>query len=118
MITPTASLLIWGLIGGIGYAGTRLSTALWGNQEIDGKARALAIAQFVVALLLAPSAAMTLAPWIVILFPSAPREPVAFIVGLSFNAIWPIMTERGFLRKLIADFMRGFANRLTPGDDE
>lgn len=117
MITPAATLLIWGLIGGIGYAGTRLSTALWGNQEIEPQARRLAIAQFCLAILLAPAAAMTLAPWIVILFPHAPREPVAFIVGLSFNAIWPIMTERGFLRKLIADFMRGFANRLTPGAD-
>ena len=117
MITPAASLLVWGFIGGIGYAGTRLSTALWGNQEIEPHAQRLALAQFLVALLLAPSAAMTLTPWLVILFPSAPQQPVAFIVGLSFNAIWPIMTERGFIRKLIADFMRGFANRLTPGAD-
>ena len=117
MITPAATLLIWGLIGGIGYAGTRLSTALWGNQEIEPQARRLAIAQFCLAILLAPAAAMTLTPWLVILFPTAPHQPVAFIVGLSFNAIWPIMTERGFLRKLIADFMRGFANRLTPGAD-
>ena len=117
MITPAATLLIWGLIGGIGYAGTRLSTALWGNQEIEPNARALAIAQFVLAIILAPSAAMTLTPWLVILFPNAPQQPIAFIVGLSFNSIWPIMTERGFVRKLIADFMRGFANRLTPGAD-
>lgn len=104
--------LVWGLVGGVGYAGTRLSTALWGGLEISGRARALAIAQFAVAVLLAPAAAYVFTPTLREVYPSATVPATAFLTGLMFNAIWPLLVEPKFVRQLVADMARGLAARL------
>lgn len=115
MFNVVGSAALWGLVGGAGYAGTRLATALWGGREISGRAQRLAIAQFLVAILLSPFAAEAFAPVIIAHYPRATVQSTALMVGLSFNAIWPLLIERGFLRQLIADLARGLADRLTPG---
>lgn len=108
---------LWGFVGGVGYAGTRLSTTLWGALEVAPRARNLALSQFVVALFLSPFAGYAFTPLIMAKFPSMALQPTALMIGLSFNAVWPLFVERGFLRKLVSDFARGLANRLSPGAD-
>lgn len=110
--------LIWGFIGGVGYAGTRLSTALWGGREITGRARALAVSQFVLSLILAPSAAYAFTPMAIGLLPRATMPSTSFMVGLCFNAVWPLLIEPKFLRRLIADMARGLADKLSSGVDK
>lgn len=107
---------LWGLIGGCGYAATRLSTALWGGREITGRARALALAQFGISLVLAPAAAHAFTPIVLGFIPKANVPATAMMVGLSFNAVWPMLMEPKFLRQLISDMARGLANKLTPGE--
>ena len=109
------SAAFWGFVGGVGYSGTRLSTALWGGREISARARRLAIAQFAIALFLAPFAAHAGTPIVMGLFPQATLQSTALLVGLSFNAIWPLLVEPQFLRQLVADLARGLADRLNPG---
>lgn len=109
------SAALWGFVGGAGYAGTRLATALWGGREISGRAQRLAIAQFLLAMLLAPFAAHAFTPIAMAYFDKATVQSTGLMIGLSFNAIWPLLIERGFLRQLIADLARGLADRLTPG---
>lgn len=115
MLNLVGSAALWGFVGGAGYAGTRLATALWGGKEISARAQRLAVAQFVLAMMLAPFAAHAFAPIIVTYFPKATIPSTALMIGLSFNAVWPLLIERGFLRQLIADLARGLADRLTPG---
>lgn len=109
------SAAFWGFVGGVGYSGTRLSTALWGGREISARARRLAVAQFMIALFLSPFAAHAAAPIVLDMIPRATLQATAFLVGLSFNAIWPLLVEPQFLRQLIADLARGLADRLNPG---
>lgn len=116
MLSVFGSAAFWGFIGGVGYAGTRLSTALWGGPEIDVRARRLAISQFVLALILAPAAAHVGAPIVTEAFPALKIAAAGLVVGMLFNAVWPLVTERAFLRKLIADIAGGIAARLTPGE--
>lgn len=104
--------LVWGLVGGIGYAGTRLSTALWGGEEITSRARSLAIAQFGVAVMLAPAAAYAFTPMLQGVYSSAPVPATSFLTGLLFNAVWPLLVEPKFVRQLVADMARGLASRL------
>jgi|GEM_PF-4588245 len=106
---------LWGFIGGVGYAGTRLATALWGGEEIPVQAQRLAWAQFVLSMILAPFAAHAFTPIVLDAFPAATLPATGLMLGLSFNAIWPLLIERGFLRQLIADLARGLADRLTSG---
>lgn len=113
VIGPSA---IWGLVGGVGYAGTRLTTALWGGREISPRARRLAVAQFGLAILLAPFAAHAFTPIVLSLFPRATAPSTALLIGLLFNAVWPLVVEPRFLRTLIADMARGLAARLSSGD--
>lgn len=47
MLNVGGAAALWGFIGGVGYAGTRLATALWGGTEIPAQAQRLAWAQFV-----------------------------------------------------------------------
>lgn len=115
MLTVGGAAALWGFVGGVGYAGTRLATALWGGREIPARAQRLAVAQFVLAMILAPFAAHAFTPLIMAYFPKATIPSTALMLGLSFNAIWPLLIERGFLRQLIADLARGLADRLTPG---
>lgn len=108
---------LWGLLGGVGYAGPRLATALWGGREITARARKLAVAQFGVALILAPAASAALTPMLLDSFPKATPSASAFFIGLMFNATWPLLMEPQFLRSLIADLLAGAARRLKPGDN-
>ena len=39
----------------------------------------------------------------------------ALLVGVLFNAVWPLATERALLHKLIADVAAGIAARMTSG---
>lgn len=106
---------LWGFIGGVGYAGTRLSTALWGGREIAARARALALAQFALAMVLAPAAGHAFTPMVTKALPFATVPATALMVGLCFNAVWPLLMEPKFLRQLIADLARGLADKLTVG---
>lgn len=115
MLSVFGSAAFWGFVGGVGYAGTRLSTALWGGLEIDERARKLAIAQFVLALILAPAAAHVGAPIVTSHFPGFKIAAAGLVIGMLFNAVWPLVTERAFLRTLIADVAAGIAARLNPG---
>lgn len=115
MIGLLESAFVWGLIGGVGYAGTNLATALWGGAEIEPRAVKLAVSQCVIAVLLSPFAAYAGTPMVRQHIATASVAPVAFLIGLSFNAIWPMVIERGFLRELLASAARGLANRLSPG---
>lgn len=115
MLSVFGTAAFWGFVGGAGYSGTRLSTALWGGREISARARRLAVAQFVIALLLSPFAGQAIAPLILDAFPKTTLPSTAFLVGLSFNAVWPLVMEPAFLRQLVADFARGLADRLTSG---
>lgn len=109
------SAAIWGFIGGAGYAGTRLSTALWGGKEINSRARALALAQFGLSLILAPAAGHAFTPIVIGVIERATVPSTALMVGLCFNAVWPMLMEPKFLRQLIADLARGLADKLTTG---
>lgn len=110
------SAAFWSLIGGVGYAGTRLTTALWGGREISPRARRLAVAQFVLALILSPAAGSVLTPVALGVMKDATAPATAFVIGLVFNAVWPVLVEPAFVRNLIADLARGLAARLSPGD--
>lgn len=116
MIGFLESPFVWGLIGGVGYAGTNLATALYGGTEIELRAVKLAVAQCLIAVFLSPFAAEAGTPMVLHYFASASVPPVSFMIGLSFNAVWPVLVERGFIRKLVSDVARGLADRLTPGD--
>lgn len=116
MLSVFGSAAFWGFVGGVGYAGTRLSTALWGGLEIDERARKLALAQFALALILAPAAAHVGAPLLTDAYPKLKIAAAGLVVGMLFNAVWPLVTERAFLRTLIADLAAGIAARMTPGD--
>ena len=111
------SAALWDAVGGIGYAGTRLSVALWGGAEAGHQARHLAISQFVLAVFLSPFAGYAVTPVLMGAFPWLTMPATAFLVGLSFNAIWPVLVERDFLRTLLADAARGIATRLTSKGD-
>lgn len=115
MLNVGGAAALWGFIGGVGYAGTRLATALWGGTEIPAQAQRLAWAQFVLSMILAPFAAHAFTPIVIGYFSRATVPATALMLGLSFNAIWPLLIERGFLRQLIADLSRGLADRLTSG---
>lgn len=115
MFSLFGTAAFWGFVGGAGYSGTRLTTALWGGREIGARARRLAVAQFVIAVLLSPFAAHAITPIILGLAPKMTMPSTALLVGLSFNAVWPLVMEPAFLRKLIADLARGVADRLAPG---
>lgn len=120
-VTPEAGLydaMLWGAVGGIGYAGTRFSATLWAGEEVSERARRLATAQFVIAVFLAPFAGHAITPVIIGKMPWLTLPATAFLVGLGFNAIWPVLVERDFLRQLLADVARGMANRLSPRGDE
>jgi len=104
---------LWGFVGGVGYAGTRLATALWGGREVTARARKLAIAQFGLSLILAPAAAHVFTPPLLVVFERATTPSTGFVLGLAFNAVWPLLTEPAFLRQLVADMARGLAARLT-----
>lgn len=112
-IDPAA---LWALAGGTVYAGSRLSTALWRGVEVTIQAKRLAIAQFVLALILAPVAGAAFTPTLLAIFPKTTCPPVALIVGLFVNAIWPILAERNFLRTLLSDLFRGLANKIGSPD--
>lgn len=115
MIGLLESAFIWGLIGGVGYAGTNLATALWGGAEIEPRAVKLAVSQCVIAVLLSPFAAYAGTPIVRHYVSTDSVAPVAFLIGLSFNAVWPLVVDRSFLRGLLASAARGLANRLAPG---
>jgi len=115
MLSVFGTAAFFGFIGGVGYAGTRLTTALWGGREIGDDARKLAIAQFLLAIALAPAAAHVGAPAVVEFYPRLKPEAAALVLGMLFNAVWPLVTERAFLRKLLADLFSGLAARLNPG---
>lgn len=115
MLSVFSSAAFYGLIGGVGYAGTRLATALWGGLEVGRRARKLAITQFILSLILAPTAAHAFTPYVLAAVHQATAPATGFIVGLAFNAVWPLVTEPTFLRQLIADLARGLASRMTPG---
>lgn len=116
MMSAFAAAMLWAFVGGVGYAGTRLSTALWGGREITDRARRRSVAQFVLALILAPTAGGAFTPIVLEAFPAATLPSTAFTIGLLFNAVWPLLVEPKFLRTLIADMARGLAARLTSGD--
>lgn len=107
--------VVWGFIGGAGYAGTRLATTLWTGPEVTARARAMAIAQCLISIILAPAAAGAMTPTLTDVWTALRPTPTAFMVGLSFNAVWPLLVEKGFLRKLLSDAMRAAADRMTPG---
>jgi hypothetical protein len=111
------SAALWGFIGGCGYAGTRLSASLWGGKEITSRARSHAIAQFGLSLILAPAASYAFTPIVLGFLPRATTPSVSLMVGLCFNAVWPLLMEPKFLRQLIADLARGLANKLVPGGE-
>lgn len=115
MVGLLESAFIWGLVGGVGYAGTNLATALYGGAEVEPRAVKLAISQCVIAIFLSPFAAHAGTPLVRQYVSTASVAPVAFLIGLSFNAVWPMLIERGFLRELLASAARGLANRLSPG---
>lgn len=104
----------WGFIGGVGYAGTRLATALWGGREITARARKLAIAQFVLSMMLAPAAAHALTPLALSMMTRATHTATALFIGLTFNAAWPLLIKPAFIRQLVADIFRGLAARIAP----
>lgn len=108
------SAALWAAVGGIGYSGTRLSATLWGGDEVTTRARRHAVSQFILAVFLAPFAGYAITPPLMTQFPWLTMPAAAFLVGLSFNAIWPLLVDRDFLRMLLADAARGIANRLTP----
>lgn len=107
---------LWALTGGTVYAGTRLSTALWGGSEIGRRARRLAIAQFVLALILAPAAGVAITPHVMDALPGSTVASASFVIGLFANAVWPLLVEPNFLRQLVRDMARGLADRLSAGD--
>lgn len=110
-----SSNAFFGLVGGAGYAGTRLATAFWGGLEIDERAKKLAMSQFVMSLMLAPFAAHVGAGPLVTMFKGMGHQAASLMIGMLFNAIWPIATERAFLRRLIAESASSLAKKLAAG---
>lgn len=106
---------LWGFVGGVGYAGTRLFTTIWGGPEVEARAQRLAISQFIISIMLSPAAAASATPALTAYINASSPALVAFMVGLSFNAIWPLLVEKGFLRKLIAETMAMVAEKIRPG---
>ena len=81
MLSVFGSAAFWGFVGGTGYSGTRLTTALWGGREISARARRLAIAQFIIALFLSPFAGHAITPLVLGIFPQATLPSTAFLVA-------------------------------------
>lgn len=115
MLTVFDQAAFWGLVGGVGYAGMRLSTALWGGREITARARKLAWAQFVLSIFLSPFAAHAATPIVMGLWPRANMTSAALMLGLLFNAVWPIVVKPAFMRMALAELFQIFADKLRTG---
>ena len=105
----------WGLVGGTGYAGMRLSTALWGGREITRRARNLAVAQFVLSIFLSPFAAHAGTPIILGIWPKANMTSAALMLGLLFNAVWPVVVKPEFMRMMLSELFQILADKLRTG---
>lgn len=114
LLVVLGSNAFWGFVGGVGYAGTRLSTALWGGREIMARARSLAVAQFVLSVLLAPAAAHTLTPLAVGMAPKLTPAATSFFIGLMFNAVWPWLVKPQFIRQLVSELFLGIGRYIAP----
>lgn len=104
---------LWAFVGGAFYSGGRLATALWGGAEIEQRAKRLALAQFALALLLAPAAGAALTEIVLNYFPGARIASTAFLIGLLVTPVTAILTEPAFLRDILSALLRGAADRLS-----
>lgn len=82
-----------GLCGAFVNAATRLSMAIFADQDPTPRQIARAWSQFVIALFFGPIAAIAFTPLIMNLTPKVTREAVAVAIGLSANALWPVFVE-------------------------
>ena len=110
-----SSAALWSFVGGATYSGTRYTTAVWGGREIGPRAQRLALAQFVIALVVTPFAGHALTPIALDLFPRATANSSALMIGLAFNAVWPMLVEPKAMRTLAAELLSGLAGRIMPG---
>lgn len=94
MSSSQLALALWGLCGAFIYAGSRLITAVLGEQEIGRRGLQRAWAQFGLALIFGPAAAVAFTPIIMDrIGENATLQAVAFAVGLSVNSAWPVIME-------------------------
>lgn len=103
----------WSFVGGIVYSGGRLATALWGGAEIEPRARRLAWAQFIISLILAPTAGAAGTELVLELFPQARLASTAFGIGLTINVVAAVITDPTFVREILSSLLRGAADRLS-----
>lgn len=113
MTSVLLSSALWAALGGFVYAGGRLATALWGGREITPDARRLAVAQFGLSMVLAPSAGAAITEIALARWPEARLAATALVVGLMVNAVTSVITEPTFIRDVLAALLRGAADRLN-----
>jgi hypothetical protein len=113
------ALALWGLCGAFINSASRLITAVLGEQEIGRRGVQRAWAQFAVAMVFGPAAAVAFTPLLMArVGPAATESAAAFAIGLSVNWAWPVLVEvlvpalRRALRVVVADM----AGKLNPGD--
>lgn len=82
-----------GLCGAFVNAATRLSAAIFADQDPTTRQIARAWSQFGVSVFFGPIAAVVFTPVIVGMAPKAFPPAVAVAVGLSANALWPLFVE-------------------------
>lgn len=111
---------LWGLGGAAVYAAQRLITAVLGENEIPTRLKARAWAQFFVALLFGPIAAAALTGEVMHRLGAKTSGPaVALVIGLSANALWPLVVDelgKGF-KRLVAGWLVAMGQKMS-GDDK
>ena len=114
---------LWGFAGATFYAGTQLSTALWGGEgEPDLRHRKRAWSRFTLALFFGPlaAAALTRPAISFLLHGHGTVAAVGLAIGLSCNALWPLFVDgvgKEFGRALGA-MLKRWGSALTNGEDE
>lgn len=118
----TSMPALWGAAGALFYAGTRLTTELWGGEvEPDARAKKRAAARFCLAAFFGPIAAAALTqPTIKLIGGHGTVPAVALAIGLSCNALWPIFVNglAKAMRSEIASLFKRLGAALSNGGGE
>lgn len=122
MVDPTAYPALWGFAGATFYAGTQLTTALWGAEASpDVRARKRLFARFFLAEFFGPVAAEALTRPAIALFGGHATIPaMGLAIGLSANALWPVFVG-GMgqeFRKALGAMLKRWGAALSQGEDE
>lgn len=97
---------VWGLVGALPYALMGVATALWGSADIEARAKKLAIAKALIAIVTGPVAAAAVAPSLVERAHGLSLAGVSALAGALANATWPLLSDPKIAKRALAAVLK------------